>query len=498
MTSLSFYSTQTSRYERSTYFSHAIEKEQGRSVAFQSLDKKDRIAFLALCNISTSTIHWNKIGKQKMRNCVQQILHGPRLINLLQIPPQDMTKAHLNPFLTGRDLANLQSTYKAAPELGSATRIIKTYNLAPLIAKYCHRYCDTLTEEEQIKILSRLMSVAKDLSELEQLEEPNYQSVAKFFEIVEARNLIRMAARMHRQQPLADLEDSRLEIAEDSEGTIERAENIRGWFDEHQAALQVFHHLDLNDCDLTLLPSEIRQLSALALFSLGDNRLASLPKEIGQLKALTLLCLDRNHLTSLPKEIGQLRALTFLSLFDNHLTSLPKEIGQLRALIELYLLHNRLTSLPKEIGQIRVLTVLHLSNNRLTSVPKEIGQLRALENFTFDRNGIIDRLPVGLGGCSIGVQNKALQMQAILGRLRKCLKGKHDCKGIAGLLAKMEKFLGKQIRSKLHGCIYKACKQEKSLTAKMKSPQFGRKALIDPTIDPKLKLAGLERFERMV
>ncbi len=567
MTSLSFYSTQTSRHERLTYFSHAIEKEQGRSLAFQSLDKKDRIEFLALCNISISTIHWNKIGKQKMKNSVHQLIHGPKLPNLLQVPPQAMTKAHLIPLLTGKDLANLQSTHKAASELDSATHIIKTYHLAPLIAKYCHRYCATLAEDEQIKILNQLMSFAKDLSELEHLEAPNYQSVAKFFEIVEARNLLRMATKMHLAQPLAGLENAQLKIAADSESTLQRAEKVREWFGQHQADLRAFNGLDLHNSNLTLLPPEIGQLSglivldladnyltklpkeigqlrALSLFSLQHNRLIglpkeigqlralnvfilhnnlliSLPKEIGQLRALTMLDLNRNRLTSLPKEIGQLRALTMLDLNGNRLTSLPKEIGQLRALTDLWISNNRLTSVPKEIGQLRALTDLWISNNRLTSVPKEIGrlrrtlmdldlkknrltslpkeigQLRALQNFTVDGNGLIDRLPAGLGGYSIGVQNKALQMKTILGRLRRCLKGKHDCKGIAVLLDKMEKFQGKKVHLKLHGCIYKACKQEKSLTTKMKSSQFGRKALIDPTIDPKLKLAGLERFELM-
>ena len=45
--------------------------------------------------------------------------------------------------------------------------------------------------------------------------------------------------------------------------------------------------------------------------------------------------LSGNQLTTLPPEIGQLTALTRLNLFDNQLTTLPPEIGQLTALTEL-------------------------------------------------------------------------------------------------------------------------------------------------------------------
>ena len=46
----------------------------------------------------------------------------------------------------------------------------------------------------------------------------------------------------------------------------------------------------------------------------------------------TSLDLSSSELTSLPAEIGQLTALTQLNLWNNHLTSLPAEIGQLTAL----------------------------------------------------------------------------------------------------------------------------------------------------------------------
>jgi hypothetical protein len=100
--------------------------------------------------------------------------------------------------------------------------------------------------------------------------------------------------------------------------------------------------LDLKDNDLTTLPLEIVQLTALQSLDLGNNQLTVLPPEIGQLTALQDLNLGGNQLTGLPPEIGQLTALQDLDLGDNQLTVLPPEIGQLTALRILGLSENQL------------------------------------------------------------------------------------------------------------------------------------------------------------
>src|SRR5262249_27308524 len=67
-----------------------------------------------------------------------------------------------------------------------------------------------------------------------------------------------------------------------------------------------------------------------------NTQLTTLPAEIVQLTALTQLYLWRNQLTTLPAEIGQLTALTRLDLGNNQLTTLP---GWLRDLAHLKLLY---------------------------------------------------------------------------------------------------------------------------------------------------------------
>ncbi len=179
--------------------------------------------------------------------------------------------------------------------------------------------------------------------------------------------------------------------------------------------------LDLSSSELTSLPAEIGQLTALTQLNLRDNRLTSLPAEIGQLTALTQLNLRDNRLTSLPAEIGQLMALTQLDLMRNYLTSLPAEIGQLMALTQLDLMQNHLTSLLAEIGQLTALTQLDLRNNHLTSLPAEIGQLMALTQLNLMQNHLMS-LPTEIGQLTALTQlnlwdNRLTSLPAEIGQL---------------------------------------------------------------------------------
>ena len=160
--------------------------------------------------------------------------------------------------------------------------------------------------------------------------------------------------------------------------------------------LTALRQLDLQENQLTSLPAEIGQLTALTRLSLTNNQLTSLPAEIGQLTALESLDLDGNELTMLLPEIFQLTALENLDLMNNQLTSLPAEIGQLTALRQLDLQENQLTSLPAEIGQLTALTRLSLQENQLTSLPAEIGQLTALRQLDLQENQLTS-LPAEIG-----------------------------------------------------------------------------------------------------
>ncbi|MCX6853300.1 MAG: hypothetical protein NTV80_00165, partial [Verrucomicrobia bacterium] len=127
------------------------------------------------------------------------------------------------------------------------------------------------------------------------------------------------------------------------------------------------------------------------------NQLTSLPPEIGQLTALMELNLDNNQLSRLPPEIGQLKQLRHLFLYSNQLSTLPSQIGQLSALRVLNPYANKLTMLPAEIGQLEHLEWLGLSHNQLTTLPEEIKQLTALRVLSLHGNASL-RLTTDLLG----------------------------------------------------------------------------------------------------
>ncbi len=144
--------------------------------------------------------------------------------------------------------------------------------------------------------------------------------------------------------------------------------------------------LDLAENQLTSLPTEIGQLTALRKLDLYGNQLACLPPEIGQLSTLKELKLEANQLTSLPPEIGQLSALMTLDLGGNQLETLPPEIGNLSALGHLNLTENLLTTLPPEIGMLSALRILQLQANSLTELPEELRNLAFLDLLFLEGN----------------------------------------------------------------------------------------------------------------
>jgi len=88
----------------------------------------------------------------------------------------------------------------------------------------------------------------------------------------------------------------------------------------------------------------------------------------------TRLSLAKNQLTSIPAEICNLTALRKLGLSNNNLTSIPPEIGNLIALEKLWIRKNQLAEISTEIRHLTALTHLNLSHNQLTAndVPRAL------------------------------------------------------------------------------------------------------------------------------
>lgn len=179
---------------------------------------------------------------------------------------------------------------------------------------------------------------------------------------------------------------------------------------------QLFALKALNLCNnrLTALPPEIAQLSALMQLDLSANRLTALPSEIAQLYDLRMLGLQRNGLIALPPEITQLSALTWLDLSGNRLTALPPEIAQLSSLMELYLGSNELTALPPELGKLHQLKVLILEGNALTALPESLREMSDLEELNLHENPALGLPTEVLGSWTEVDRNPPATPQAIL------------------------------------------------------------------------------------
>ncbi|MBV1923035.1 MAG: leucine-rich repeat domain-containing protein [Flavobacteriaceae bacterium] len=74
--------------------------------------------------------------------------------------------------------------------------------------------------------------------------------------------------------------------------------------------------LNLDEKELSVLPSEIGQLTSLRHLNLSSNRLTSIPREIKNLINLKYLNLNFNGLEEIPQEISLIPALEEIGLFE--------------------------------------------------------------------------------------------------------------------------------------------------------------------------------------
>jgi internalin A len=144
--------------------------------------------------------------------------------------------------------------------------------------------------------------------------------------------------------------------------------------------------LDLKSNRLEILPESIGNLIELESFDLRGNRLKTLPESIGNLESLTSIPLWGNQLNTLPESIGNLTNLEYLHLWGNQLNTLPESIGNLFKLKLIDLWNNQLKILPKEIGKLTNLILLNLLDNQLNDLPNEIGNLANLTEFNIRGN----------------------------------------------------------------------------------------------------------------
>lgn len=142
----------------------------------------------------------------------------------------------------------------------------------------------------------------------------------------------------------------------------------------------------LNNKENAELRKNLQELKITELNDQQFGEILSLLQRTTLSDAISNLNVSDNQLTALPPQIGQLTALQELDVSCNQLTVLPPQIGQLTALQELDVTDNRLTALPPEIGQLTALQMLDVTENQLTALPLTLGNCIALAFFDADNN----------------------------------------------------------------------------------------------------------------
>lgn len=193
--------------------------------------------------------------------------------------------------------------------------------------------------------------------------------------------------------------------------------------------LNKIRKLYMDNCTLSKIPKEIKNMSSLVVVDFSYNNLGkpdSLPKEFFDLPNLKDLYLIDCQLTELPREIANLKSLEGLRVGKNGLTKLPEElydltnlkklnaerneiselspkIGQLRCLTLLLMMENKLTTLPDEIKNLESCILINVFDNKLTCLPQSIIEMPALESLIVDGNNNLCRPPLDV--CTRGLQS---------------------------------------------------------------------------------------------
>uniref|UniRef100_A0A667IJ05 Leucine rich repeat and sterile alpha motif containing 1 n=1 Tax=Lynx canadensis TaxID=61383 RepID=A0A667IJ05_LYNCA len=126
------------------------------------------------------------------------------------------------------------------------------------------------------------------------------------------------------------------------------------------------------------------------VLDLHDNQLSALPDDIGQLTALQVLNVERNQLTYLPRSIGNLIQLQTLNVKDNKLRELPDTVGELRSLRTLDISENEIQRLPQLLAHVRTLETLSLDASSMVYPPQEVcsAGTQAIQQFLCKESGL--------------------------------------------------------------------------------------------------------------
>jgi Leucine-rich repeat (LRR) protein len=145
-------------------------------------------------------------------------------------------------------------------------------------------------------------------------------------------------------------------------------------------------HLDLYNCDITVFPSEMNQMTHLETIILGTNQDrddSKLFAVLGQLPALRTIEID---ISSLPESISDCIQIENLEIYGNDSQGqkfyMHKSFGRLTRLKSLTLENCIFDQLPECLFDVVSLRQLHLTNCTFKEIPEQISKLEHLEEIS--------------------------------------------------------------------------------------------------------------------
>ncbi|CAF2066349.1 unnamed protein product [Rotaria magnacalcarata] len=164
---------------------------------------------------------------------------------------------------------------------------------------------------------------------------------------------------------------------------------------------------DLSSQGLSMVPSEIFELSTLRRLILSNNNLSGLPPSLSSLVNLEYLDISHNPLlvsnghndySCFPRELENLKKLQALILADCGLKYIPVAVWNAVSLQTLDLSRNKVGYIVGDIGNLINIRHFRLSYMNLDTLPPEIGFCDKMETLDLTGNPI-DNLPETLVEC---------------------------------------------------------------------------------------------------
>jgi Leucine-rich repeat (LRR) protein len=149
-------------------------------------------------------------------------------------------------------------------------------------------------------------------------------------------------------------------------------------------------HLNLEENELSELPSNMRNLMKLQYFNISHNCLKVLSEDIGNIIMLQTLKLENNSLVDLPDSVCNLVNLRLLCVANNSLGTLPNDIGRLLKLEKLDVSGNILEDLPGSMSQLTNLCHFCAASNKLSHLSESFTHLNKLTTLNLSHNSIYE------------------------------------------------------------------------------------------------------------